>query len=203
MGIGGKVKKAIFLDRDGTINKLKFNQDLNELEPPHCPEDFEMIEGAVEAIKNLQRNDFLLFVISNQPDHAKGKTTIDKLQDVHKEFERQLEASGIEISGFYYCYHHPNGIVEDYSFDCDCRKPKPYFANKVIDEYNINRTASWFVGDRESDIICGKLAGLNTAFLTEGQEKLKAELNEDINASNLLEAVEGILKYNIKGICQQ
>ena len=129
MGIGGKVKKAIFLDRDGTINKLKFNQDLNELEPPHCPEDFEMIEGAVEAIKN--------------------------------------------------------------------------FANKVIDEYNINRTASWFVGDRESDIICGKLAGLNTAFLTEGQEKLKAELNEDINASNLLEAVEGILKYNIKGICQQ
>lgn len=60
MGIGGKVKKAIFLDRDGTINKLKFNQDLNELEPPHCPEDFEMIEGAVEAIKNLQRNDFLL-----------------------------------------------------------------------------------------------------------------------------------------------
>jgi histidinol phosphatase-like enzyme len=55
MGIGGKVKKAIFLDRDGTINKLKFNQDLNELEPPHCPEDFEMIEGAVEAMKNLQR----------------------------------------------------------------------------------------------------------------------------------------------------
>ena len=197
------MKKAIFLDRDGTINKLIFNKELNELEPPHCPEDFEMIEGAVEAMKNIQQNEFLLFVISNQPDYAKGKTTLENLQNVHEEFERQLEANGIKISGYYYCYHHPNGIIKEYSFDCNCRKPKPYFANKVIEENNIDKTASWFIGDRESDIICGKLAGLNTAFLTEGQGKLRVELNEDINSPSLFEAVERILKYKMKGICQQ
>lgn len=203
MGVGSKMKKAIFLDRDGTINKLIFNKELNEFEPPHCRENFEMIDGAVEAMKNLQQGEFLLFVISNQPDYAKGKTTLDNLLNVHEEFERQLESKGIKISGFYYCYHHPNGVVRDYTLDCNCRKPKPYFANKVIAEYNIDRTSSWFIGDRESDIICGKLAGLNTAFLNNGQGKPIVELSEDINAPSLFEAVESILKHNMKGICQQ
>jgi D-glycero-D-manno-heptose 1,7-bisphosphate phosphatase len=203
MGVGSKMKKAIFLDRDGTINKLIFNKELNEFEPPHCRENFEMIDGAVEAMKNLQQSEFLLFVISNQPDYAKGKTTLENLHKVHEEFERQLEDKRIKISGFYYCYHHPNGIVKEYSFDCNCRKPSPYFANKVIEENNIDKTASWFIGDRESDIICGKLAGLNTAFLNKGQGKPIMELSEDINAPSLFEAAERILKHNMKGICQQ
>lgn len=197
------MKKAIFLDRDGTINKLIFNHELNEHEPPHHPDDFEILDGAVEAMKSFNNNGYLLFVISNQPDFAKGKTTLENIRAVHAEFEKQIANHGIKISGYFYCYHHPNGIVKEYSLECECRKPKPYFANKSITEFEVDRSSSWFIGDRVSDVMCGKLAGLNTVFLTGGQEKLMQDSGADLKANGLLDAAERILEHNMKTICHQ
>ncbi len=192
------MNKAIFLDRDGTINKLRFNKLLNEYEPPHQPEKFELIDGVIDALRSFRENEYLLFVISNQPDYAKGKCSMDDLLSVHSEFKRQMNIKGVNITEYFYCYHHPNGVVPDYSYDCECRKPKPYFAVKAIEVYDIDKSVSWFIGDRDSDILCGKLAGLKTVYLTSGQGLGIGELAENIRATDLKEASELILKYNLK-----
>ncbi len=192
------MNKAIFLDRDGTINKLMFNSFLNEYEPPHHPKEFKLIEGAIEAMHSFTKNDYLLFVISNQPDHAKGKCSLDDLLSVHSEFERQMSSYGVNVTRYYYCYHHPKGVVPDYTCDCECRKPKPYFAVKAIEEFDIEKNSSWFIGDRETDVLCGKFAGLKTVYITSGQGSGIGDLNEDIRATDLREASELILKFNLK-----
>ena len=192
------MNKAIFLDRDGTINKLRYNNFLNEYEPPHHPEEFELIDGVVDALRSFINNEYKLFVISNQPDYAKGKCSMNDLLSVHSEFEKKMKELNVKISEYFYCYHHPKGIVTEYSYDCSCRKPKPYLVNIAVEEYDIDKNSSWFIGDRETDILCGKLAGVKTVFLTSGQGIESIEITEDIRASNLKEASELILKYNLK-----
>jgi D-glycero-D-manno-heptose 1,7-bisphosphate phosphatase len=147
-------------------------------------------------MKELIENGFMLFVVSNQPDHAKGKTSLELLTAVHERFAELLIEENIHVNDFYYCFHHPKGIVDEYSFECECRKPKPFFVNKAILENDIDRSASWFVGDRESDILCGRLAGLRTVFIRTGQESPGKENGGNFQADDLLEAANLIIKQN-------
>jgi len=185
------MNKAIFLDRDGVLTKMIYNSDTGENEPPHTLEELELFDYVYESLKKFEDYGYLLFLISNQPDFAKGKTSLENIYAVQFEFERRLKENGVNFKELFYCYHHPNGINKEYSYDCECRKPKTFFVDKAVSEYKIDRNKSWFIGDRESDIQCGKNASLKTVLIS------KRKINEygsDFSAENLEESVKIILK---------
>ena len=189
------MNKAIFFDRDGVINKLVFNPKTSEYESPHKPDDLELIPGVLEIIKNLSDRGYFIFIISNQPSFAKGKTTLEKIEKIQKELKAQIEKNGIIIKEYYYCYHHPNGIIPEYSGECECRKPKPFFIKKAESDYNLNLAESWMVGDQDSDIECGKNAGVKTIMILNEHSKKKRGVSfPDYSVNGLSEIINLILK---------
>lgn len=163
-------QKAIFLDRDGTINKyVGFLRDIDQ---------FELIDGVAEAIKNINNAGYLAIVITNQPVIARGEVTFEQLDEIHNKMETLLGQEGAYLDGIYFCPHHPDkgfeGEISELKIDCDCRKPKPGMLLKAAKDFNIDLSSSWMVGDGKNDIECGKNAGCHTALIgTEdfGQEK--------------------------------
>lgn len=141
--------KAVFLDRDGTL----INNPNDE--PPRTPEEVVFFPGVIDALQKLSNAGYLLFVVSNQPDYAKGKDTLENMFRVHVAFDYILKECGVFIKEYYYCYHK----AED---NCVCRKPKSYFLLKSAEQYNISLKDSWMVGDRDTDIECGRRAGTKT-----------------------------------------
>lgn len=189
------MNKAVFLDRDGVINELKYNKETDEFEPPFEVKDIKIIKGVTESLKKLSENDFRLFIVSNQPDYAKGKTTLENLKKVHDELHRILTKEGINFTAYYYCYHHPHGKIAEYTKVCGCRKPGTDFIYKAAEEFRIDITNSWIAGDRDTDIKCGKSAGLKTILINySGSENYRADSQPDFRAENLSEAAEIILK---------
>jgi D-glycero-D-manno-heptose 1,7-bisphosphate phosphatase len=156
------MKRAVFLDRDGVINELVLHASTNEYEPPHNPYELKILPYVIESLIAIQNLGYELFLISNQPDYAKGKTTMQNLLDVHQELEKILKKNKIEFKEFFYCYHHPGGVIDEYSFACSCRKPNTYFIEYATQKYEIDLVNSWIIGDRDSDILCGQKAGLKT-----------------------------------------
>src|SRR3989338_5024424 len=102
--------KAIFLDRDGIINDPVLNPTTKEHEAPFDEKDFILIPSVIESLKELQNLNYKLFLVSNQPDYAKGKTTLENLLSVHKKMHLMFTENNIKFCEYYYCYHHPNGI---------------------------------------------------------------------------------------------
>lgn len=194
MGVD-KVNRAVFLDRDGVINKLVLNPKTSAYEAPQKKEDLKLFDWTLEALKVLLQNDYKLFIVSNQPDHAKGKTTLESIKAIQDKLHKCFIDNEIDFTEYYYCYHHPDGIVEEYTGKCKCRKPEPYFVLKAIGEFRIDKNKSWFVGDRDSDITCGQSSGLKTIFIKNEHSKSAPFKNEpDFVASNLMEAVNIIIK---------
>ena len=156
-------QKAIFLDRDGTINMYK--GFLTQ------PEDFELIPGAAEAIRHINHSGFLAVVVSNQPVIARGNCTFEQLQTIHNKMETLLGKEGAYIDAIYYCPHHPDkgfeGERPDYKYDCDCRKPKPGLLLQAAEEWNIDLAASYMIGDSDRDIEAGQAAGCKQSILIE------------------------------------
>ncbi|EFI70867.1 MULTISPECIES: D-glycero-beta-D-manno-heptose 1,7-bisphosphate 7-phosphatase [Segatella] len=156
-------QKAIFLDRDGTINKyVGFLRNID---------DFELIEGVSDAIKKINQSGFLAIVVTNQPVIARGEVTWDELQEIHKKMETLLGMDGAYIDGLYICPHHPDkgfdGERPEYKFDCDCRKPKPGLLLQAAKDYNINLSESYMIGDSERDVEAGKAASCKDSILIE------------------------------------
>jgi len=171
-----KKQKAIFLDRDGTINKHKgFLTNAKDLE---------LIPGVAEAIRQINRSGFLAVVISNQPVIARGDCTFEELDAIHQKMETELGKEGAFLDAIYYCPHHIDkgfeGERPDYKFDCDCRKPKPGLLLKAAKEWNIDLTASYMIGDSDIDVQAGKNAGVKEALLIEKNmpDTLKAVINK-------------------------
>ena len=191
--------KAVFLDRDGVINKLIYNHETGEYEPPHREKDLELYPWTVDSLKELIGLDYLLFLVSNQPDAAKGKTTMEALRKVHEALNRIFLENKIFFSEYYYCYHHPKGVVKEFSVECECRKPKPFFVLQAMEKYRIDAARSWFIGDRDSDVFCGQKAGVRTILVEEQHSKKnRGQSAPDFIAENLKEAVE-IIYSNDKG----
>jgi len=171
-------QKAIFLDRDGVINKhIGFLRHID---------DFELIEGVSDAIRLINQSGYLAVVVTNQPVIARGEVTWDELHEIHRKMETLLGKDGAYINGLYICPHHPDkgfeGERPEYKFDCDCRKPKPGLILKAAQDFNINLSQSIMIGDSESDIQAGQNAGC--------KESILIETNKD-NA--LFEAVNSLL----------
>lgn len=148
-------QKAIFLDRDGTINKyIGFLSDIN---------DFELIDNVADAIKDINKSDFLAIVITNQPVIARGEVTFEELEEIHKKMETLLGEKGAYVDAIYYCPHHPDkgfeGEVTELKIDCDCRKPKPGMLLRAAEEFNIDLTKSYMIGDSDVDIKTAENAG--------------------------------------------
>lgn len=162
-------QKAVFLDRDGTINRyVGFLTNI---------EQFELLDGVAEAIKMLNNMGYLVIVITNQPVIARGEVTSKELHEIHNKMETLLGVYGAYVNDIYYCPHHPDkgyeGEIAEYKVDCDCRKPKPGLILKAAKDYNIDISNSWMVGDSIVDIQTGKNAGCKTAYIggkTEGVE---------------------------------
>lgn len=177
-------QKAIFLDRDGTINKyVGFLRNIDELE---------LMPGVSEAIKKINESGFLAIVTTNQPVIARGEVTVPELQEIHNKMETLLGAEGAYLDAIYYCPHHPHrgypGEVETLKIDCECRKPKPGMLFKAAEDFNIDLSQSWMIGDGENDVKAGKAAGCKTALIgTESHD-------QDVTATSLLQAVKQILK---------
>lgn len=155
-------RRAVFLDRDGVLNSNIFYSDTEEWESPRTVADFSLIDGVLVALDRLQRASFLLFVVSNQPSFAKGKTTLDDLRAIRMHMEALLVANEILVTEAFYCFHHPQGIVPELAVCCDCRKPSAYFLFEAARNYGLELSESWMVGDRGTDIDCGRAAGVQT-----------------------------------------
>lgn len=137
------MNKAIFLDRDGTINVDK--DYLSKIE------DFEYLPGAIEGLKLLQDVGYKLIIITNQSGIARGYYTEDDFLKLNDWMIQDLKNCGVEISKVYYCPHHPEGIINKYRIDCDCRKPKLGMYQKAIVDFGIDLSKSWAIGDKIRD----------------------------------------------------
>lgn len=156
-------QKAIFLDRDGTINKyVGFLRNI---------EEFELLPGVVEAIKKINQSQYLVIVVTNQPVIARGEVTESELDEIHKKMETLLGQGGAYVNALYYCPHHPDkgyeGEIIDLKIDCNCRKPKPGMLLQAAQDYNIELSQSWMIGDSEHDMKAGANAGCQTLLVTE------------------------------------
>jgi D-glycero-D-manno-heptose 1,7-bisphosphate phosphatase len=186
--------KAVFLDRDGVINRNVYYESSGEWESPRTADDLDVLPWVAPALRKLMEGGFLLFVVSNQPSHAKGKTTLGDLLAVHERLASQLEAEGIDVAEFLYCFHHPHGVVPEFTTACECRKPSPHFVLKTIEAYGLDPRHSWMVGDRDSDIECGSAAGVRTIQIEPDHQGAKArKAAADFRVETLREAVAVIL----------
>ncbi len=173
-------QRAVFLDRDGTINKyVGFLRDID---------DFELEEGAAQAVKLINASGSLAIVATNQPVIARGEVTFGELSEIHNKMETLLGQEGAYLDGIYFCPHHPHkgyeGEIPELKFDCDCRKPKAGMLLKAAEELNIDLSRSWMVGDGENDILAGKAAGCRTALIGEG------DFGQDMTVDSLLAFAE-------------
>lgn len=150
------MEKAIFLDRDGTIII-----DKHYLKDPG---EIEFLPGAIDALKELQTNNFKLYIITNQSGIGRGYFTIDEMHAVHRELEKQLEKEEITLSGIAYCPHSPDD-------HCDCRKPSPKLINQFIISDEIDPSQSYMIGDKKSDVDAGINAKMQGILLTENPSK--------------------------------
>jgi D-glycero-D-manno-heptose 1,7-bisphosphate phosphatase len=141
------VRKALFLDRDGTINIEK-----NYV---YKIEDFEFQPGIFDLISDYQKIDFLVFIVTNQSGIARGLYTEENYQTLTRWMTSRFEQEGITIAKVYHCPHHP-----EITGECYCRKPNPGMILQAIGEYKIDRVNSVLIGDKKSDILAGKKAGI-------------------------------------------
>lgn len=166
-------KKAVFLDRDGVINELVFNDSTEWLDSPFSEEEFIYKEGIIATLKEIQQRGYYIFIVTNQPAAAKGKVRLEKLYDLNAWLTEDLRSKGIHIEFLNVCPHHPEGSAKtEYDFlrgNCPCRKPREGMIRDLLEVYRIDREHSYMVGDSYTDIEAGKRAGVKTVFL--GQMK--------------------------------
>ncbi len=177
-------QRAIFLDRDGTINIYKgFLRNIH---------DFELIQGIGDAIQRINEQGYLAIVVTNQPVIARGELSKEELEEIHNRMETELGREGAYLDGIYVCPHHPDkgyeGEVAELKFDCACRKPKPGMLLRAAKDFNINLEESWMVGDSESDIKAGRAAGCRTALV--GGE----DYGQDVTVVSVADFVEHFVK---------
>ena len=193
-----KKQKAIFLDRDGTINEyvgfLK-NKD-----------DLKLIPGVAEAIKKINDSGYLAIVITNQPVIARGEVTFKELDDIHKRLETLLGENGAYLDDIYYCPHHPDkgfeGEVPELKIVCECRKPNTGMLLKAAEEHNIDLSSSIVVGDSTLDIKLAENANMKSILVQTGQagKDGKYESTPTLVANGLADAVDMILAKSAKKI---
>ncbi len=153
------MKRAVFLDRDGTINVEK--------EYLYRIADFEFIPGALEAIKVLNQAGIVVVVVTNQSGVARGYYTEEDVENLHRHIACELERSGARVDAWLFCPHHPSGRGS-YARPCDCRKPLPGMLTEASLRYDIDLHNSTMIGDKRADVEAGEAAGCRTILVRTG-----------------------------------
>jgi D-glycero-D-manno-heptose 1,7-bisphosphate phosphatase len=186
-------QRAVFIDRDGTISE--------EVGYINHASRFRLFPYAADAIKYLNKNDWLAIVVTNQAGVARGYFSEDLVKTIHAGMNNELEIAGAKLDAVYYCAHHPSVGELPYRFECDCRKPKPGLISRAAKEFDINLSESWMVGDRYSDVELARNARIKSMFVLSGYGRGEWEHQRrdwtqqpDLVAEDLLEAVHLIVE---------
>jgi len=186
--------KAIFLDRDGTINHD--NKGYISLE-----DDFEIFSYSAKAIGLLRSLGYLIFVVTNQSGIARGFFDHNTLENIHQKMIEDLAKDGSKIDEIFVCPHHSEGVIPKYSFTCNCRKPKMGLFNIAKKKYNFETKISFMIGDKPSDILFGKHCGLTTILVLTGNGKdafYQKKCTPDFVVKNLFVAAKLIKRLSLR-----
>ena len=179
-----KAHRAIFLDRDGVINRALVRN--GKPYPPTNLDEFEILPKVFEACKKLKESGYVVVVVTNQPDVGRGTLPQSGVEEIHTFLLKHLPIDRIEV-----CYHPGRGLS-----NCNCRKPLPGMLIRAASELGLDLKQSWMVGDRFTDIVCGKSAGCRTILVGGGYNE-ESKITPDFRTNNLAEAVTIILRSNI------
>ena len=172
------ISKAVFFDRDNTL--------IADSGYFHDPEKIVFLPGIIDGLKELSRNNFLLFIVTNQSGIGRGIFKKKDAEMVHRKLLFLLEEAGAPFVDIYYCPHAPND-------HCECRKPKPFLVNAAIQKHHIDPSKSFFVGDRDVDVLTGKSADLKTILIAPSPQKNNVA-SPDFTAHDFKAAINWILK---------
>ncbi len=171
-------RSAVFLDRDGVINRIRMRNGVPC--PPASVQDLQILPGVAEALSTLKAHGYVLVVVTNQPDVARGSTTRQSVEDIHERISRELCVDAILT-----CFH-------DDGDDCDCRKPRPGLLLRAAREFDLDVGASFMMGDRWRDLEAGARAGCRTFYIDGGYEE-RAPVAYDYRVRSLHEAAGIVL----------
>lgn len=174
-----KMNKAVFLDRDGTLN-IDYGY-------VHKIDDFHFIEGSIEALKKLKEMGYLLVLVTNQSGIARGYFTEQEFLQLTEWMDWSLADRGVDLDGIYYCPHHPEAKLAEFKQDCDCRKPKSGMLLQAIEELNIDPARSIMIGDKIEDLFAGQGAKIRTNILVRTGKEVTAK--EEDEADYVLDSI--------------
>jgi D-sedoheptulose 7-phosphate isomerase len=199
-------RRAVFLDRDGVINPYAYNHEFGTFDSPARPDEFILLPNVPDAVAKLNGHGFLAIVVSNQPGVAKGHFTAALLGAITSKMEALVEEGGGNLDAVYYCPHHPEGSVHSYRKNCQCRKPGVGLFQQAAQDWDIDLSRSYMIGDGVVDLLAGRAAGTKTIFISPQKCYVCAGLRErnvwpDWVARNLLEAVDLIQTAENTGEC--
>ncbi len=186
--------RAIFLDRDGTLNE--------EVGYITDPAQFRLFDFAAEAVRLINEAGWRAIVLTNQSGVARGHFTEEFLRRIHARMEKSLRLQGARLDAIYYCAHHPDFGSPPYRRDCDCRKPKPGLVERAAKDFNLDLSRCYVIGDRYRDIETGHAAGARGVMVMTGygRQEYEAQLYDwprqpEFVAENLIEAVKWVLGH--------
>jgi D,D-heptose 1,7-bisphosphate phosphatase len=197
-----KKQRAVFLDRDGVINRIVYHRELGIIDTPFTVGQFRLLPGVAQAIRKINRLGLKAVVVSNQPGIAKRHFSHKTLVDMTKKMERAMKRGGAYLDAIYYCLHHPQAVNPAYKRRCPCRKPNPGLLKRGAEELKIDLKSSFLVGDGIPDIQAGRRAGCRTILIGNWKCDLcklmeAKKLKPDYIASDILDAIRFIEK-NLK-----
>jgi len=184
MGVGGQVtplRRAVFLDRDGVLNRAIVRE--GKPYPPKSSDELELIPGAAAELERLKAAGFLLIVVTNQPDVARGKQEVGAVEAMHARLARELP-----IDDVFVCFH-------DDADACDCRKPAPGLIEQATRRYGLDLGRSFLIGDRWRDVAAGRRAGVRTAFIDYQYREPRPEPPADATVTSLHDAVDWVVTH--------
>jgi len=177
---------ALFLDRDGVINfDSGYIKSLDSLRLNYA---------TIELAKICNENNVRVFVVTNQSGIARGYLTLEKLKEINEVISEHYQENGARIEKFFYCPHHPEGLLRKYKKVCDCRKPEPGLILQAAKEYSINLKKAWLIGDKERDVISGINAGIPESQCILNSSISLEELNTPLRYSNLMINAQKLIK---------
>lgn len=188
------MNRAVFFGKDGTLIK----NVPNNIDPVHISLD----PYAVRALQLLHQQDYMIFMITNQPGIAHGYFSEADIHEVYFHINKQLKEHGVKLHGFYYCPHHLQGKQWPYNTACTCRKPQPGMLLQAAEEFNVNLNTSWMIGDTLDDVEAGNRAGCKTILIDNGNEagwNLEGQRKPTYISYNLIEAADFIARRTSYG----
>lgn len=178
------MNRALFLDRDGVVDHLVFYESSGEWEAPRTVADLRMIDGVTAPLRRFADAGWLLFIITNQPNVAKGKASREDVEAVN---DAVVGALGVPVARSYICLHQASDL-------CVCRKPSQYFLRQAQDAFDLDLPQSWMAGDQDSDLLCGRAAGCRVALIEHhGSAHKRGTVEPDLRVRDLAELATALI----------